>query len=140
MKVDIIGVPLDLGANRRGVDMGPSAIRYAGLKESIQKLNIEYRDLGNLNVAVSENSNENVLNSKLKHLNEINKVNEELTAKVIKSLQDGSLPIVLGGDHSIAVGAILGTQCVRKNVGVIWLDAHGDFNNKNTTESGNLHG
>jgi len=140
MNVDIIGVPLDLGANRRGVDMGPSAIRYAGLKESILRLNIGYRDLGNINAAVSENASINSANCNLKHLEEINKVNEELTGKVIESLMSGNLPIVLGGDHSIAVGTILGTQCVKKNIGVIWMDAHGDFNNRETTLSGNLHG
>ena len=137
--VDIIGVPLDLGANRRGVDMGPYAIRYGGLKKSIIDLGIKYNDLGNLNVSVPENTKD-VENSKLKYLEEITAVNKKLSQMVKESLLKGHIPVVLGGDHSIAVGTILGTQSVLKNIGVIWIDAHGDFNTRKTTLSGNLHG
>lgn len=107
--IEIIGVPVDLGADRRGVDMGPSAIRYAGLKRAITNLKLDYRDLGNTNVPVPENSDEDVSDKK-KYMHEINKVNKKLAYKVSKSLSSGNMPVVLGGDHSMAVGTILGTQ------------------------------
>lgn len=135
--VNIIGVPIDLGANRRGVDMGPSAIRYGGLKNAITQLNIEYKDTGNINVAVPENNSDS---SSMKYINEITNVNKELFNMVSKIIISGDLPIILGGDHSIAVGSILGVQSVLKNIGVIWMDAHGDFNTPQTTLTGNLHG
>ncbi|MFZ2961441.1 MAG: arginase [Candidatus Ozemobacteraceae bacterium] len=139
MNIDIIGVPLDLGADRRGVDMGPSAIRYAGLKKVLDGLGIRSRDLGNIHVPIPESSNEEK-HSTMKHLAAINRVNAELATLVAKSIEENHLPLVLGGDHSIAVGTILGVQSVRKNVGIIWMDAHGDFNTEKTTISGNLHG
>lgn len=139
MNVDIIGVPIDLGANRRGVDMGPSAIRYAGLKKAITRLNVCYRDLGNIDVPVPENYDENI-GTRMKYIHEINKVNETLAGMVSCSILDGHMPIVLGGDHSIAAGTVLGTQNILKNIGIIWIDAHGDFNSEETTLSGNLHG
>lgn len=139
MVVDIIGVPADLGANRRGVDMGPSAIRYAGLKKSIIKLGITCNDLGNINVPVPENYDE-AAGTTMKYINEITRVNEALYSLVRESLEKGNLPIVLGGDHSIAVGTVMGTQSALKNIGVIWIDAHGDYNTEHTTLSGNLHG
>jgi arginase len=138
-KVEVIGVPIDFGSNRRGLDMGPSAIRYSGLKNAIQNLNLNYKDLGDIPVPLSEVIYENP-NTKLKYLNEINKVNELLAKKVGTSLQEGNFPLILGGDHSIAVGSVLGAQSVLKNIGVIWMDAHGDFNSEETTLSGNLHG
>ena len=139
MNVDIIGVPVDLGANRRGVDMGPSAIRYAGLKKAITSLGIGYRDLGNIDVPVPENFDENI-STKMKYVNEINKINKTLSEMVADSILNGNMPIVLGGDHSIAVGSVMGTQNVLKNTGIIWMDAHGDYNTEDTTLSGNLHG
>lgn len=139
MNVDIIGVPIDLGANRRGVDMGPYAIRYAGLQKAIANLGLNYRDLGNIEVKVPENYEE-IGNLKMKYVNEISKVNSNLAGLVAASISEGNFPIVLGGDHSIAVGSVLGTQNVLKNIGVIWLDAHGDYNTEETTMSGNLHG
>jgi len=139
MNIDVIGVPVDFGANRRGVDMGPSAIRYAGLKHAILNLKINYTDLGNIDVPVAENEYQD--NSiKLKYINEINNINKALSEKVSESLLAGNIPLVLGGDHSIAVGTIFGVQRVLKNTGVIWMDAHGDFNTAETTTSGNLHG
>lgn len=139
MEVDIIGVPADLGANRRGVDMGPSAIRYAGLKKSITKLGIQCNDLGNINVPVPENYDEAV-GTTMKYIHEITSVNRDLCGLVRESLEKEHFPIVLGGDHSIAVGTIMGTQSVLKDIGVIWVDAHGDYNTEKTTLSGNLHG
>ncbi|MDF2524067.1 MAG: hypothetical protein K0R31_1708 [Clostridiales bacterium] len=139
MNINVIGVPIDLGANRRGVDMGPSAIRYAGLKSEVQKLRIGYRDIGNIDVPIPENYN-NSSGDDFKYLEEIRTVNSNLFQKVIESFQNDSMPVVLGGDHSIAVGTILGTQSIYKNIGVLWIDAHGDFNTRDTTISGNLHG
>ncbi len=139
MSVDIIGVPMDLGASRRGVDMGPSAIRYAGLKKAVTQLGLDYNDLGNINVQVPENYEEEE-NSKMKYMREINRVNETLSQMVGKSVSEGNMPIVLGGDHSIAVGTVIGTQNALGNIGLIWVDAHGDYNTEKTTLSGNLHG
>lgn len=139
MNIDVIGVPVDLGADRRGVDMGPSAIRYSGLMQAIKSLNLSYRDLGNINVPVPESHREST-STKPKYINEIRKINEVLFNMVGASLNAGNMPLVLGGDHSIAAGTLLGVQSVCKNVGVIWMDAHGDFNTEHTTLSGNLHG
>lgn len=139
MNIDVIGVPVDLGSDRRGVDMGPSAIRYSGLMQEITKLNIQYNDLGNISVPVPESHSDSSLN-KPKYINEIKSVNEELYKMVGRSLKAGNMPLVLGGDHSIAGGTLLGVQSVYKNIGVIWMDAHGDFNTEKTTMSGNLHG
>ncbi|NTV90810.1 MAG: arginase [Clostridiales bacterium] len=139
MSVDIIGVPMDLGANRRGVDMGPSAIRYAGLKSAVLQLGLEYNDLGNINVQVPENYTEDT-GEKMKYVEEINRANEALSKIVGRSVSEGNMPIVLGGDHSIAIGSVIGTQNVLGNIGLIWIDAHGDYNTELTTLSGNLHG
>ena len=139
MNIDVIGVPVDLGADRRGVDMGPSAIRYSGLMQAIQELNIHYRDMGNISVPVRESSS-NGRPGNPKYVNEISYVNEVLYKMVRASLNEGNMPLVLGGDHSIAAGTLLGVQSVYRNIGVIWMDAHGDFNTEHTTLSGNLHG
>lgn len=138
MNIDIIGVPIDLGANRRGVDMGPSAIRYAGLNKAINKLQRNCKDLGNIEVKVRENLD--IQDSKLKYVDEITRVNDILANMVENSIKRGHLPLVLGGDHSIATGSILGSQSAKKNIGVLWVDAHGDYNTHKTTLSGNLHG
>jgi arginase len=139
MNIEVIGVPVDLGADRRGVDMGPSAIRYAGLKNAITELGLHYVDLGNIDVPSPKNLGE-YQDPSMKYLDEVTTVNERLASRVIDSHKRGSKPLVLGGDHSIAVGTIIGTQTVFNNIGVIWMDAHGDFNNNRTTISGNLHG
>ncbi len=137
MNINVIGVPIDLGADRRGVDMGPSAIRYAGLKSAVQKMKIGYRDAGNIDVPIPENCNKD---EHFKYIEEIRAVNNNLFDKVRESFQAGCMPVVLGGDHSIGTGTVLGTQSVLKNIGVLWIDAHGDFNTRETTQSGNLHG
>lgn len=139
MNINVIGVPIDLGADRRGVDMGPGAIRYAGLKSAVEKLKTGYRDIGNIDVPIPENYN-NSSDASFKYLDEIRAVNRNLFEKVRESFQTDSMPVVLGGDHSIAVGTVLGTQSVLKNIGILWMDAHGDFNTRDTTSSGNLHG
>jgi arginase len=141
MNIDVIGVPVDLGADRRGVDMGPSAIRYSGLMQAIKRLGICYRDMGNISVPVPESRNDNPEpTGKPKYVKEIRDMNRQLFKMVEASLKEGHMPLVLGGDHSIATGTLLGVQSVYRNVGVIWMDAHGDFNTEKTTMSGNLHG
>lgn len=141
MNIDVIGAPVDLGADRRGVDMGPSAIRYSGLMQAIKKLHISCRDLGNVNVPVPESHDDFYDTSvKPKYIREIANINKTLYERVSGSLKEGNTPLVLGGDHSIATGTLLGVQSVYKNIGVIWMDAHGDYNTEHTTLSGNIHG
>jgi arginase len=139
--VDLIGVPVDLGSDRRGVDMGPSAIRYSGLIEAIKGLNINCRDLGNIIVPVPESQSEGYrASTKPKYVHEIRNMNKALFERIAASLKENRKPIILGGDHSLATGSLLGVQSVYGNIGVIWLDAHGDFNTEKTTPSGNIHG
>ncbi|HEV3087463.1 MAG TPA: arginase [Candidatus Elarobacter sp.] len=138
-RVDVIGVPMDLGADRRGVDMGPSAIRYARLKEQLEKLGIEVTDHGNLRVPVPESAT--VAEQNAKYFPIIKAVCDELADVVAGVVAQGSFPLVLGGDHSIAMGTIAGIARTRgKAPGVIWVDAHGDINTPLTSASGNVHG
>lgn len=140
MNIDVIGVPVDLGSDRRGVDMGPSAIRYSGLMKAIEDLGIKYRDLGNITVPVPESKDSGSYKGRPKYVREITQINKTLFNLVGQSLKAGNTPLVIGGDHSIATGTLLGVQSYYKNIGVIWLDAHGDFNTEHTTLTGNLHG
>lgn len=136
--VTVIGVPMDLGAGRRGVDMGPSAIRYAMLKEKLIQLGYEVEDVGNLHVPTPETHQ--VVDPRLKYLKEIASVCETLGRTVSETVERGRFPLVLGGDHSIAIGTIAGAAKHRKRLGLIWFDAHGDLNTRETTPSGNIHG
>lgn len=121
--------------------MGPSAIRYSGLMQAIKRLNINYRDMGNISVPVPESHSSNPEEpTKPKYIREIRNIDKALFDRVAASLKEGNMPLVLGGDHSIAAGTLLGVQSIYGNVGVIWMDAHGDFNTEKTTLSGNLHG
>ena len=138
-KVDVVGVPMDLGADRRGVDMGPSAIRYARLKESLERLGIAVTDHGNLRVPVPESATIDEQNAKYYPI--IKAVCDELAQVVENVIRSGAFPLVLGGDHSIAMGTIAGVARARgKAPGVIWVDAHGDINTPLTSPSGNVHG
>jgi arginase len=138
-RVDVVGVPMDLGADRRGVDMGPSAIRYARLKESLEKLGVEVTDHGNLRVPVPESAS--VAEQNAKYYPIIKAVCEELADVVAEVVKQGSFPLVLGGDHSIAMGTIAGIARARgKAPGVIWVDAHGDINTPLSSPTGNVHG
>jgi arginase len=136
--ISIIGVPMDLGQNRRGVDMGPSAIRYANLKERIERLGYQVEDRGNLHVPTAETYK--IENEKLRYLPAVVKVSEDICKEVSAVVKEGHFPIILGGDHSIAIGSIAGLTHVYKKLGVIWFDAHADFNTAETTPSGNIHG
>jgi len=137
MEIDLIGVPLDFGAGRRGVDMGPSAIRYAGLRQGLERLGYVVNDRGNIAVPLLETCEEG--NPKLKYLDPIVRVAARVADCVAQSLRSNRLPLVLGGDHSVALGSVIGAARERK-LGMVWLDAHGDFNTEDTTPSGNIHG
>src|SRR5271165_1933375 len=137
MRIALLGVPMDLGAGRRGVDMGPSAIRCARLGERLRDLGYEVDDLGNLNIHEPETLDPG--DAKLKYLNSIRTASEELAAR-ITALQAESIPVVLGGDHSISLGSVTGSVQRHGPMGLLWVDAHGDFNTSATTPSGNIHG
>ena len=136
--ISIIGVPLDLGADRRGVDMGPSAIRHAGLKERLQVIGYSIDDKGDILVNRPEACQVN--GESIKYLDEIERVNNELCRTVNEEMSKGQFPLVLGGDHSIAIGTIAGVLQHKKKLGLIWFDAHGDINTVETSPSGNIHG
>jgi arginase len=140
--VSVIGFPMDLGAGRRGVDMGPSALRIAGLQGKLEKLGYKVKDTGDITIEIMER--QEVLNPKLKYIDEILKTSEILAAKVEKVLDNGEFPLCIGGDHSMALGTIGGIAAhCKKNelkLGVIWIDAHTDMNTDKTSPSGNIHG
>ena len=133
---------MDLGAGRRGVDMGPSAIRVADLDAKLRSLGFDVEDCGDLDVMIPET--QAVGEDNLRFKDSILATNTQLMKAVRSALERGSFPLVIGGDHSLAIGSIAGTAChfseKKKNVGVIWFDAHGDFNTPETTPSGNIHG
>lgn len=137
MQIDIIGVPIDLGADRRGVDMGPSAIRYAHIQKQLEALGHSVEDKGNLEVPIAETCA--ITDPRLKYIDCIVPMARRAAGAVATSLNAGHFPLVLGGDHSLSLGSIRGAARLR-NIGVIWVDAHADFNTEATTPSGNIHG
>lgn len=137
--ISIIGVPMDLGQSRRGVDMGPSAVRYAGMKERLRELSYQVKDLGNIVVSHPQ-EDQNTSESNLKNLEEVVKVSSELAACVDAEISNGRFPLMVGGDHSISIGSLAGMSKHYDNLGVIWYDAHGDLNTPDTSPSGNIHG
>lgn len=142
LKIRILGVPLDLGQERRGVDMGPSAVRAAGLYSALQNLGHEVEDAGN--VQVKQPEMQHYGDQRAKYLNEIAETCQEVAHHIYQALEAGCFPISLGGDHSIAVGTQAGVSKFyrdrKKAVGCIWLDAHADMNTPDSTLSGNVHG
>ena len=134
--ISLIGVPMDLGADRRGVDMGPGAIRHAGLCARLENNGYTVRDEGDISVTRLAQAGEN----KLKYLDEIVRVNNLLADVVSGAMAAGHFPVILGGDHSIAIGTVAGVLRHKHRLGVIWFDAHGDINTPDTTPSGNIHG
>ena len=141
--VHVIGVPLDLGGGRRGVDMGPSAFRIAGLGDQIASLGFTVVDKGDLPAPIPETKRPADLNKK--YIRDIAKVCQKLYDVALKSLDDGALPVVLGGDHSLAAGSVAASAAwvrstQQKPLGLLWVDAHGDMNTPTTTTSGNVHG
>ena len=139
--VRILGAPTDYGADRRGVDMGPSAIRYAGLSDALDGIDIACEDAGDLNVprAEARDPKSGAFSGRAKFVREVRDVSIRLADAVADALDGGRTPLVLGGDHSVAIGSLAGTSR-EANVGVVWFDAHGDFNTPETTPSGNVHG
>ncbi len=141
-KIRILGVPMDLGASRRGVDMGPSALRVAGLQARLKQLGHQVEDIGNIPVKQAEEQHYG--DKRAKYLTEIAETCRGLAEITERTLSEGLLPLVLGGDHSIASGTIAGVAAhfrkQEKRIGLIWLDAHGDMNTPETSPSGNIHG
>ncbi|MDN7246897.1 arginase [Planococcus shenhongbingii] len=138
LNVSIIGVPMDHGQNRRGVDMGPSAIRYAGVVERIENLGHTVKDEGDIQIGHADGSIDTDTN--LRNLKVVTDATEALGAKVFEVAEAGNFPLVLGGDHSIAIGTLAGISERHENLGVIWYDAHADMNTSETSPSGNIHG
>lgn len=140
--VTVIGVPMDLGAGRRGVDMGPSAIRIAGLHEKLRLLGLSVDETGDLSVRIPESLSQG--EKKQIYLEEIAGVCGQLSSQVRSVLERRALPLVLGGDHSLATGSVAGTvshfRDSQKKVGLLWIDAHTDMNTPETSPSGNVHG
>ncbi len=137
--VSIIGAPLDLGQERRGVDMGPSAIRYAGLEEKLTEIELAVSDLGN--VVAPEPEGLALVDERARYLPEILAACAELADLVEQTVGNGSLPVVLGGDHAVAIGTLCGLAAAAGQPGgVIWIDAHGDLNTPESSPSGNVHG
>ncbi len=139
-RVDIVGVPMDLGASRRGVDMGPSAVRYAKLHQKLERLGIAtIVDHGNLQVPIRESAA--LDDSTAKYLHVIQEVCARLSNVVEGAIRDGGMPVVLGGDHSIAMGTLAGLgRANGEPPGLVWIDAHADINSPETSGSGNVHG
>jgi arginase len=142
LPVHIVGVSLDLGGNRRGVDMGPSAFRIAGLGERLTALGMSVVDTGDLVAPIPETKTFG--DPSKKYIREIARVCERLYKTSLGVLEKGALPLVLGGDHSLAAGSVAATadflRREEKAVGLIWVDAHGDMNTPSTSDSGNVHG
>ncbi|MBZ5751845.1 MULTISPECIES: arginase [Metabacillus] len=138
-QISIIGVPMDLGQSRRGVDMGPSAIRYAGVVERLEKLNYEIHDMGDIEIG-RPSKDEEVNDGNLKYLRAVSEASDKLALEVNRVIESKSFPLIFGGDHSIAIGTLAGISKHYKNLGVIWYDAHGDLNTSETSPSGNIHG
>ncbi|MCE3287077.1 MAG: rocF [Gaiellaceae bacterium] len=137
-EVAIIGATLDLGQGRRGVDMGPSAIRYAGLEERLVGLGYEVGDEGNVETAVAEATA--LRDERARFLPEIHDTCELIAARVADATSRGATPLVLGGDHSVALGTLGGLASVHGPGGVLWMDAHSDINTPETSPTGNVHG
>jgi arginase len=141
-RIRVIGVPLDLGQSRRGVDMGPSAVRVAGLEARLEALGHEVEDGGNVAVAIPEQKKEGAANAK--YLKEITATCTKHAELVLKTLEAGRVPLCLGGDHSMAAGTVSGVaefyRRQNQRVGLIWIDAHTDINTPDSSPSGNVHG
>ena len=138
LNISLIGVPMDLGQNRRGVDMGPSAIRYAGVVERLEEIGHTVTDEGDIQIAAAEKTAPPDTN--LRNLKEVTDASTTLANKIHDVMENGQFPLILGGDHSIAIGTLAGLGDRYENLGVIWYDAHADLNTGDTSPSGNIHG
>lgn len=141
-QIDIIGFPMDLGAERRGVSMGPTALRIAGIQRLLEGLGYEVRDCGDIPVEIRER--QEVQNPKLKYVDEVLRKTSLLATAVKDSLDRGRFPLAMGGDHTVSIGSLAGLSAYCRagglRPGVIWIDAHADMNDPQTTPSGNIHG
>jgi arginase len=141
-RIRVIGVPLDLGASRRGVDMGPSAVRVAGLEARLEALGHQVTDGGNIRVEIAETQAAGSENARF--LKQIAETCTRTAEAVVKTLEDGMTPLLLGGDHSLAAGSVSGVahfyRRQSQQIGVLWLDAHSDINTPESSPSGNVHG
>ena len=135
--VGILGIPMDLGQDRRGVDMGPSAIRYARLADALGELGFTVTDFGNVETPIPETVEEK---AEVKNLGAVRRVCEEAAEKAAGIVASGLFPVFLGGDHSVAIGTVSGVAGETGRTGLLWLDAHADFNTPETSPSGNIHG
>lgn len=133
--IDLVGVQMDFGASKRGVNMGPMAIRYAGLAEGLEKMGFQVENLGDIVPAPK-----GATKPTLRNYEQVVDVNHRLYDTVYRSLEQGHFPVVLGGDHSIAAGSISAVSKFYGSIGVIWVDAHGDWNNEESSQTGNMHG
>jgi arginase len=142
MIIHLLGVPMDLGAGRRGVDMGPSAIRIAGMAERLKELGHKIIDDGDIDIKIMEEIR--VGDTRARYIKEITRASKLLAKNAERIMARGRFPLFLGGDHSIAVGSVSGIAAYarkkRKKLGVLWIDAHGDLNTPSTSPSGNVHG
>lgn len=138
--INIFGVPMDLGQNRRGVDMGPSAIRYAGLQQRLQSIGLQVRDAGNISVPIVEELRHLSQDMHMHNAEAIAGVCQQTHDAVRKVMNDGERAVILGGDHSVALGSVSASLYASDHVGVLWIDAHGDFNTPEISPSGNVHG
>lgn len=138
--INIYGVPMDLGQNRRGVDMGPSAIRYAGLQERLKNIGLEVRDCGNIAVPIIEEVRHLPQDEHMHNAESIASVCQLIHTAVRESIAADARAVILGGDHSVALGSVSASLYTADNVGVLWVDAHGDFNTPEISPSGNVHG
>lgn len=138
--INIFGVPMDLGQNRRGVDMGPSAIRYAGLQQRLKSIGLQVRDCGNITVPIAEEVSHRSQDARMHNADAIAQVCQVTHDAVRKVIAEGERAVVLGGDHSVALGSVSASLYAADSVGVLWIDAHGDFNTPDITPSGNVHG
>ncbi len=139
-RIKILGIPMDLGQNRRGVDMGPSSIRYARLQSALEELGHNVSDLGNIRVPIPEVVEpEDGQRKDMPHLKTIREVCKRAAATARDIAADGAFPVFLGGDHSVSIGTVAGVT-TNGRTGVLWVDAHADFNTPETSLSGNVHG
>lgn len=140
MDINIIGVPIYYGADKRGPEYGPEKLRQKKISKILSKYSHQVYDLGNLYVPEVKDCDKFYSHANLKYLKPIAEVNKNLAHTVYSSLKGESFPLIIGGDHSIALGSISGVSRAYKNFAVIWMDAHGDINTHETSESGNIHG